>query len=70
MSSWVCQRKAWNGLRFQHMGPGLMATGEEVTELAGWKIMREMVKHIWPKNQPALKARVVVALGLLVGAKV
>ena len=39
-------------------------------ELKFWPIIREMVKHIWPKEQPALKARVVAAIGLLVGSKV
>ena len=54
------------------MGPGLSAItgGEDVTKVAGWKIIREMLKHVWPRDQPVLKARVVVALGLLVGAKV
>nr|QSX72236.1 ATP binding cassette subfamily B member 7 [Halisarca dujardinii] len=34
-----------------------------------WPIIREMVGHIWPKDHPALKARVVGAVSLLVGAK-
>ena len=42
----------------------------DTKDLAGWKILKEMVKHIWPRNQPGLKARVVAAFGLLVGAKV
>ena len=41
-----------------------------VTEVAGWKIIREMLKHVWPKDKPGLKMRVVLAMGLLVGAKV
>ncbi len=43
---------------------------ESAGELAGWRILREMVRHVWPQNQPRLKARVVIALGLLIGAKV
>ena len=43
---------------------------DESAELAGWRIIREMVKHIWPREHPKLKARVVIALGLLIGAKV
>ena len=46
-----------------------MVTGDEA-ELSGWRIIREMIKHIWPRDHPKLKARVVIALGLLVGAKV
>ena len=60
-----------NGLkqvRLQHGGPGFV-TGD-TARLEGWKIIREMIRHIWPKEHPSLKARVVIALGLLVGAKV
>jgi hypothetical protein len=38
-------------------------------DLKFWPIIKEMVGHIWPKEHPSLKARVVGALGLLVGAK-
>lgn len=38
-------------------------------KLNGWKIIREMVRHVWPRDKPWLKIRVVTALGLLVGAK-
>ena len=55
--------------RWQHGGPGSMVTGDEA-ELAGWRIIREMLRHIWPRDKPKLKARVVIALGLLVGSKV
>lgn len=54
-------------MRLQHGGPGYVL--DETANLAGWKILREMVKHIWPRDQPRLKARVIIALGLLVGAK-
>ena len=40
---------------------------EEVTDV---QILRGMRTHLWPANQPALKARVVGAVGLLLGAKV
>ena len=42
----------------------------EVVELSGWKIIKEMLKHVWPKDKPSLKVRVVLAVGLLFGAKV
>ena len=35
-----------------------------------WKVMKEMMKYVWPKDEASLKARVVFAIGLLVGAKV
>jgi hypothetical protein len=43
---------------------------DEIVEISGWKIVRVMLKHVWPKDQPSLKARVVIAVGLLFGAKV
>ncbi len=55
------------GVRSFH-GPGNV-TGE-TAKLEGWRIIKEMLRHIWPREQPSLKARVVIALGLLVGAKV
>lgn len=58
------------GRRLQHGGPGLVGTGEEVNKLAGWRIIKEMLRHVWPRDHPKLKIRVVVALGFLVGAKV
>ncbi|XP_064405109.1 iron-sulfur clusters transporter ABCB7, mitochondrial-like isoform X2 [Halichondria panicea] len=54
------------GVRSFH-GPGNV-TGE-TAKLEGWRIIKEMLRHIWPREQPSLKARVVIALGLLVGAK-
>ena len=38
--------------------------------LYGWRIIKEMLRHVWPRDQPKLKIRVVIALSLLVGAKV
>ena len=55
--------------RWQHYGP-MNVVGGDATDLAKGKILREMVKHVWPHDQPGIKARVVVALGFLAGAKV
>lgn len=49
--------------------PGSYVTEGQV-ELSGWKILKSMWGHIWPRDKPSLKARVVAALGLLIGAKV
>ena len=49
---------------------GAHSVTDDSTELAGWKIIREMLRHIWPRDRPDLKLRVVAALGLLVSAKV
>lgn len=37
---------------------------------ADWAILKEMVQYLWPKDSFGTKARVVVAVALLVGAKV
>lgn len=37
---------------------------------ADWAIMKEMSRYLWPKDSLGDKARVVLAVGLLVGAKV
>ena len=57
-------------LRRQHAGPGFAYVTDESVQIAGWKIIRVMLRHIWPRDQPSLKARVVIAVGLLIGAKV
>ena len=38
-------------------------------EVTGKDMLRAMGSYIWPENNPAVKARVVTALTLLVGAK-
>lgn len=53
--------------RVQH---GAAFVTDDTAEISGWRIIRVMVKNIWPKEQPALKARVLAAVGLLVGSKV
>jgi len=37
---------------------------------ADWAILREMVKYLWPKDSFGTRARVLVAVALLVGSKV
>ncbi|XP_015906708.1 iron-sulfur clusters transporter ABCB7, mitochondrial [Parasteatoda tepidariorum] len=38
-------------------------------EMQGWTIVKKMFNYIWPKDKPEIRRRVVLALGLLVGAK-
>ncbi|XP_019851441.1 PREDICTED: ATP-binding cassette sub-family B member 7, mitochondrial [Amphimedon queenslandica] len=52
--------------RIQHSAS--YVTDDEV-QLSGWRILRSMWSHIWPRDKPALKVRVVTAVGLLFGAK-
>lgn len=41
-----------------------------VDEVKGRHIIGKMFTYVWPKDKPGLRARVLVALGLLVGSKV
>lgn len=53
-----------------HSHPGSVTSETLKKELSPLLIIKTMVKYIWPRDQPDLKARVVAALGLLIGAKV
>lgn len=60
------------GRALQHVRtifPGSSVIHEKAPKLNGWKIIREMLRHVWPRDRPWHKVRVVTALGLLVGAK-
>jgi len=35
-----------------------------------WRVLRRLMPHLWPKNEPALRVRMVVSMVLLVFAKV
>jgi ATP-binding cassette subfamily B protein len=35
-----------------------------------WRVLGRLLPHLWPKNEPRLRARMVVAMGLLLLAKV
>ena len=52
------------------MGPLMHHVDGRELDYKVWPIIREMLRHVWPKDQPALKARVVAAVGLLLGSKV
>ena len=41
-----------------------------LSSVNGWTILRRMLRHVWPKDRPDLKRRVVAAVVLLVAAKV
>ena len=57
--------------RQQHAGANITAESlKGVSSVSGWVILRRMLKHVWPKDRPDLKKRVVAAVVLLVGAKV
>ncbi len=39
------------------------------TEVKGMQMLKQLVAYVWPKDRPDIKRTVLVALGLLVGAK-
>ncbi|CDK28537.1 unnamed protein product [Kuraishia capsulata CBS 1993] len=42
---------------------------EATPKLSQWKMVLELMAYLWPKNQPAAKFRVVLALAMLIAAK-
>ena len=52
--------------------PGVMACHQVDVEdsVGGWDIIKAMLGYVWPKGDLRIKSRVVVALSLLVVAKV
>lgn len=71
------RRGAWRGKSTEAAGKTAEAGGGKPTpkalepaKIAEANILRSMMTHLWPKDQPALKLRVVGALGLLLGSKV
>lgn len=39
-------------------------------QIGGWELVGKMLRYVWPKGNWHLKRRVLVAMALLVGAKV
>ncbi|TPX56213.1 hypothetical protein PhCBS80983_g04708 [Powellomyces hirtus] len=55
----------------QPPAPPPTSTYPEVgTPAADWQIVKELGAYLWPKNEPGIKARVVIALSLLLGGKI
>ena len=50
-----------------HLEPNVVKGVED--EVKGRHIVKKMFNYVWPKDKPAIRARVMVALGLLVGSK-
>ena len=45
-------------------------TAQSLKGVNSLTILKRMLKHVWPKDRPDLKRRVVAAVTLLIGAKV
>ncbi|XP_068182140.1 iron-sulfur clusters transporter ABCB7, mitochondrial isoform X2 [Antennarius striatus] len=61
------KRACWHG----NAGGRLNADPKNVLkEVNSTQILSAMLSYVWPKNRPDLRARVVISLGLLAGAKI
>ncbi|XP_034546091.1 ATP-binding cassette sub-family B member 7, mitochondrial [Notolabrus celidotus] len=61
------KRTCWHG----NAGAGLSADPKNVLkEVNSSQILTAMLSYVWPKDRPDLRARVVISLGLLAGAKI
>nr|XP_042706976.1 iron-sulfur clusters transporter ABCB7, mitochondrial isoform X4 [Chrysemys picta bellii] len=62
----IDKRTCWHG----HAGGGLHTDPKQgLKEIDAGKIIRAMLSYVWPKDRPDLRARVVISLGFLAGAK-
>lgn len=72
----ICMLHQQPGLLFvskrqQHGGANITGKSlKSVSSTDGLSIIKRMLKHVWPKDRPDLKRRVVAAVVLLIGAKV
>jgi hypothetical protein len=48
---------------------GTPSTVRETASVSSKEILQVLMKYVWPKGHPRLKARVLFALALLIGAK-
>ncbi|XP_033125673.1 ATP-binding cassette sub-family B member 7, mitochondrial-like [Anneissia japonica] len=54
---------------FHGHGPGDVTQNGNNGGSNGWQIVKAMTRYIWPKDATSIKARVVIAVGLLIGSK-
>ncbi|KAK6730898.1 hypothetical protein RB195_007394 [Necator americanus] len=52
-----------------HPGASTLVPMQANAQLSGWQVIRHLMEFVWPKGNGAIKRRVLVALCLLVGAK-
>lgn len=54
----------------QDLGGDLVQKTQAEQRKADWRIVKNLVRHLWPRDERSVKARLIVALSLLVGGKV
>ena len=68
------QNKSWllGTLKRGCFQPGVRNIARDSSKgdkISGKEMLKQMISHIWPKNNSFVKKRVVIAIGLLIGAK-
>ena len=63
----VCYASWWG---FLMGGLAFPVSSPQLKEVNSTQILSAMLTYVWPKDRPDLRARVVLSLGLLAGAKV
>ncbi|KAJ1369266.1 hypothetical protein KIN20_030684 [Parelaphostrongylus tenuis] len=53
-----------------HPGASTLVPIQANAQLSGWQLVRRLLQFVWPKGNPAIKRRVLVALFLLISAKI
>jgi hypothetical protein len=53
-----------------HNSSNISNYGKRVKEMSTYEIISKLFKFIWPKNNPKIKIRVIIALALLFGSKI
>eukprot|EP00047_Mylnosiga_fluctuans_P015694 m.48590 g.48590 ORF g.48590 m.48590 type:complete len:663 (+) comp6039_c0_seq2:47-2035(+) len=68
----TCPRMCYAAVRLNTAGPPTKKSHKLPLESppADMEMVRYMLRHVWPRDNPAIKHRVVAAMGLLVGSKI
>ena len=53
-----------------HNSNNISNYGKRVKEMSTFEIISKLFNFIWPKNNPKIKIRVIIALSLLIGSKI
>lgn len=53
-----------------HNTNGISNFGKKTKEMSSYEIISKFFNFIWPKNNPKIKIRVLIALSLLIGSKI
>ncbi|CAJ0578263.1 unnamed protein product, partial [Mesorhabditis spiculigera] len=52
-----------------HPGAGTQAPIQSAANVSGWEVVKRLLRFVWPKGNAPIRKRVVIAMGLLIIAK-